>query len=97
MNEQLQLEIPPASHRHDPPTSKAAEHRANISGQALQVYTALRAHGPATMRELADKSGIDYYVCQRRISVLHNNNLAERTGSQENPDTGNHCSVWRAL
>lgn len=93
---QIDLTLPPASHRHDPETSKRAERRANISGQALQVYDALLRIGPCAMFELSERTGLDYFICQRRISVIEKNDLAERIGTTVNPTSGNKCCVWAA-
>lgn len=95
VSEQLPLSIPPASRRTNPDTSKQAEARAPISKQAQQLYAALQQYGPGTMHEIAAASGMDYYVCQKRISVLARNGLAVRIGEKRNPGTGNNCAVWR--
>ena len=87
---------PPASHRYDPETSHAAERVANIKGQALELYEALKRHGPATMRELSAITGVDYYTYQRRCSVLERNHLAIRCGTRTNPQTGQENQIWRA-
>ena len=70
------------THRGDPETSREAERKMVQSGaltrQAAQVLDAWKAHGPATSKQLAERSGLDYYLIQRRKSDL--SNLLVETG-----------------
>lgn len=66
------------SHRQDPETSKQAARRVQAAKQQEEVYQAYRVFAPCTARELADKSGIDYFVIQRRSKELRNAFLIER-------------------
>lgn len=94
---QQELILPPASHKNDPDTSKQAEKKAPIKGQALIVLNNLRSYQPCTMFELASWARLDYYMLQKRISVLEKNNLAVRDGTKKNPATNNQCQIWKAV
>jgi hypothetical protein len=89
----------PHSKRNDPHTSKEAEEKVNIPKQAAMVYTAFCGCAPCTMEELSRKSGIDYYICQRRISDLRRSGRAHRKkiGEKNGKDifeTRNGGAVW---
>lgn len=85
---------PPAVHHADPVTSYRGEKKANIKGQALTLYHLLREHGPCTMHELADATGFDYYVAQKRVSVLQKNAMAGVVRVRACRITGNDCQEW---
>ena len=91
------LFLPPAAHHADPVTSYRAEPKANIKGQALTLLRQLREHGPCTMKELSRDSGLDYYLCQKRISVLLANGLARVARIRACQITGNDCQEWTAV
>lgn len=46
-----------------------------IDSDRSRVFAAIKQYAPCTAKELADKSGIDYYTVQRRVSEI------ERQGS----------------
>jgi len=93
----LDLFQPPATHARDPISSWRAEPKANIKGQALTLLRLLREHGPCTMRELSKASGFDYYIAQKRISVLQVNGLARVVRVRACQVTGNDCQEWEAV
>ncbi len=70
--------FPPSTHgyfhKDDPPTSQAAAKEVVESGkltaQMLIVHQAFQEHGACTAMELSQKSMLDYYLIQRRISDL---------------------------
>lgn len=98
MSDQLSIDfLPPASHARDPISSFRAEPKANIKGQALTLLHLLREHGPATMRELSEATGFDYYVAQKRVSVLYANNLTKKPTIRPCHVTGNDCQCWTAI
>lgn len=72
----------------DPATSVEGAKRARgqIKGQCEALWRALRKQGRCTMRELADKSGLGYYLCQKRISVLERYGKAFRKEIGITPD-----------
>ena len=90
----LDLFTPPAVRRNDPISSWRAEKKANIKGQALTLLHLLREHCPCTMRELSRDSGMDYYLAQKRISVLLANGLAMVVRIRPCQITGNDCQEW---
>ena len=69
-----------------------------VQSQITQIYEALKKHPRLTARELSRASGIDYYIIQRRLSVLEKRGLAEVAG--ERPcrvsSTGIPARVWVA-
>lgn len=93
----LDLFLPPAVHRNDAISSWRAEKKANIKGQALTLLHLLREHCPCTMRELSQITGGDYYIFQRRISVLQANGLARVVRVRPCQITGNDCQEWSAI
>jgi hypothetical protein len=89
----------PHSRTKDPHTSKEAEAKVNIPKQARMVYAAFPRHAPCTMKELAQLADIDYYVCQRRISDIHNAGGANRReiGTKDGKplfETRDGAAVW---
>lgn len=77
---QIAIELPDiASHRSDPSTSDKAEESVKKSGkmhhQCEQVYRAIVDYPNCTAGELAKRSGIDYSIIQRRVSILAKNGL----------------------
>lgn len=90
----MNLSNSPTSHKNDPITSYKAADTANIKGQALQVYEALKRYPNRTARELSEASGIDYYIVQRRLSILRTNGLAKTIGERVCVFTNRECKVW---
>ena len=63
-------------------TDKANRERADI-------LRCLCLHGPQTARQVALKTGIEYYECQRRIS--------EVGGIEKTDEVRDGCRVWKAI
>jgi hypothetical protein len=81
-------------HSGDPETSRKAAERlvesGELSRQEGEVYAAILEHCPHdtfTARELADKSDLDYFMIQRRLSGI---NQIEHTGGRRNG-----YAVWK--
>lgn len=54
--------------------------RAGLAGRRLQVYWAWVAHGPATTRELAARSGLPLLTVRPRTTELVNTGLVRLDG-----------------
>lgn len=76
-------------HKHDPVTSRTAAHvlvkSGKLEGELKQIHEALKSCNakykrPVTCRELSVTSGIDYYLIQKRMSVLKRNGKAVDRG-----------------
>jgi hypothetical protein len=52
-------------------------------GLRAAVYEALRAHGPCTTRQLAERSGIDPFSVRPRVTELVQLGFAECVGAKE--------------
>lgn len=80
--------------RDDPQTSHAAAQELVASGalvgQRKQVHEALCRWPDRTPGELAQVSGLSYFLIQRRISLLERAGLAEVVGRRDGQ------RVWRA-
>lgn len=90
------------AHRRDPVTSKTSAHAiaksGRIDGECAQILDALKRFPLHTARELARDSGIDYYVIQKRLSVLERNGYAQRRGARvcTASGTGLEATQWEA-
>jgi len=82
----------------DPDTSKAAalaaaefagDHRAKILGS-------LMTQGPATIYELAARTGLDHVAVARRLPELEERGVARPTDATRKGPTGRACRVWEA-
>ena len=82
----------------DPDTSKAAalaaaefagDHRAKILGS-------LMTQGPATIYELAARTGLDHVAVARRLPELEERGVAMPTDATRKGPTGRACRVWEA-
>jgi len=75
----------------DPDTSKEAVNKTSIKGQCEDILNAIKSlNTPFTALDLADYSGIDYYIIQRRLSTLQRKGHIERTG-----EVRDKKGVWR--
>lgn len=75
---QLNLFDTPVAHRNDPLSSYEAgekNKRESNAKQQTQVYLAICDNEGCTARELSVKTGLDYYMIQRRVSQLINRDL----------------------
>jgi len=111
---------PLLAHTNDPQTSFVAAVKIVESGalsrQEQQVYAQIvlyeerirflknYKHNGATAKELANWSGLNYWVIQRRLSGLRNKDKIERLNSKgeiyveskgQKPMIRNGCCVWR--
>lgn len=83
----------PIARRSDPPTSQEAAERYTRTRRAsdkARVLAALREHSGVTSWELAERSGLDRYLCARRLPDLERDGTAEKCGRTESG------VVWRA-
>lgn len=94
------------SHTNDPITSYEAAERANLNDQEYEVYIAIQNYGGKdfTAKELSEKSGLNYWTIQRRLSGLRNKGKIKRVQYRENtsPETfvlhyskREGCCVWK--
>lgn len=82
----------------DPQTSKDAARKIVESGalnrQEDEVWRMLKGFDcdeGLTMRELSELSGLDYFMCQRRISGIFRKNKAKIVGEKDG------MRLWRAI
>ena len=94
---------PPLARKKDPASS---HHGANhvvssgkLEGQCKQIYDALKKYPLHTPRELAEKTGIDYFLIQKRLSVLYKRGKAARRGERvcTVSRTGLPATQWEAV
>lgn len=96
--EQFALALEPVrARRSDPETSQIAAGFARefAARHAAKIWCALKDDGPATIYELAERTGLDHVQIARRLSELQPV-LAEPTGETRVGPSGRPCRVWRA-
>lgn len=96
--EQFTLALEPArARRRDPETSQVAAGSARefSARHAAKIWCALRDEGPATIYELAQRTGLDHVQIARRLSEMQPWH-AEPTGESRAGPSGRPCRVWRA-
>ena len=96
---QLSIDLPfAATHRNDPSSSHEAESKVRKSDrmkhQCEQVFQAIKACPNCTAGELSDRSGIDYQIIQRRVSILERNGLIKRQGKRVCSVNHTSQTVW---
>lgn len=88
----------PATHRHDPESSHAAEREVTESGsradQQRQAAEAVRQYPGVTSRELARRSGVDRYVLGRRLPECETAGTVVRGSQVRDPDSGRLGVSW---
>lgn len=82
--------------RDDPATSRSAARRSRSFAQAHAdaILSALRSW-PATIHELAARTGIDAVAVARRMSELQRSGAAVPTNETRPSPSGSPCRVWR--
>ena len=94
------LDFSGRARRDDPATSHAAARRVGEFGHVHHavILTALEARGPATIYELAERTGLDHVAVARRMSELAGGvpgtGRVHRTGETRPGPTGRQCDVW---
>ena len=87
----------PASHRHDPDTSKQAERHMNTSGersrQQRQVYDLVCGHPNSTSEDLARHGILGYHQIARRMKELVTAGMVE-AGTTRRNRSGRMATVW---
>lgn len=100
-----QIDIFELHRKADPSTSREAAEkvRQKAESECVLIWRALRAAGRCNMKTLSEVSGINYFLLQKRISVLERKGKAERRQIGEN-DRGNPVyesldggALWRAI
>lgn len=83
--------------RSDPETSHeaAAKARDFAGGHYALIRLALIEHGPATIHEIAARTGLDVHQVARRTAEM-NGVMIERTSDKRPSPAGRGCYVWRA-
>ena len=90
---QLTLVLPfPATRRRDPATSHAAAAKAAAVAPSHRniIADCLREHGPLTVKQIAERTGLTQYAASKRLPELERLGLAEPTG-----EVIDGCRVWR--
>lgn len=94
---QLALSFDPVrARRRDPATSQEAASR--VSNFAAGHYAGIRCAlviGPATIYEIAARTGLDHVAVARRLSEMERAGIAEPTTETRPGPTGRQCRVWR--
>lgn len=101
---QLCLVLPmPRARRRDPHTSKIAALRATeFAEHHVDVIRAALKQGPATIYELAERTGLDHVAIARRMVEMQVTGMARvRRKADGSPETrqgksGRPCRVWEA-
>lgn len=100
-DEATAAETKPLVHRADPITSLMAARELVESGRLGQqlhaVLAALRAWSGSTSDELAEQSGIDRFVCARRLPDLARLGLAKKGPRRESRMTGRQGVTWEII
>jgi len=88
----------PATHKHDPETSHAAEREITASGRrACQQELVIRLveHLPGrTSRELADLTGCDRYIIARRLPECETAGKVRRGRQRPTAGGGRSAVTW---
>lgn len=94
---QLSFDDAPRSRSGDPASSHAAARRSRSFAQAHAdaIRNALRRDGPATIHDLAARTGIDAVAVARRMSELQRSGAAVPTNDTRPSPSGPPCRVWR--
>lgn len=85
----------PRARRTDPDTSKQAAER--VSNFAAGHYAGIRCAlviGPATIYEIAARTGLDHVAVARRLSEMQRAGIAAPTSETRPGPTGRQCRVW---
>lgn len=93
---QLALSFEPVrARRRDPFTSQLAASRVSnfAAGHYAGIRTALLI-GPATIYEIAARTGLDHVAVARRLSEMERAGIAAPTNETRPGPTGRQCRVW---
>jgi hypothetical protein len=94
------LPLPPIAADADPGTSHEAADELDGSGararQMAEVLKALRRHPGSTSRELGEASGLDRYLCARRLPDLRAAGLARQGPARACRVGGRAAVTWEA-
>ena len=91
MSHQLPIDFTARARASDPQTSRDAAARIDGESLAGKVLEELRAHGPGTSHELAERMGLPLVTVSPRMKPLETANLVERGGQRGGR------TVWRAI
>ena len=93
-----QFTFPPATHRTDPSTSHAAEHRITATGQRRthcdRVLSVVRRYPRMTAIELLPWLGLTEYQVRRRLTDLKNMHRIRIAGTRRCGVKGTTMSTW---
>ena len=96
MNDQFTFPI--ATHRNDPSTSRAAEHRITATGQRRthcdRVLSVVRRYPCMTAIELLPWLGLTEYQVRRRLTDLKNMHRIRIAGTRRCGVKGTTMSTW---
>lgn len=87
---QFALNFSALARRKDRDTAKEAAARTDGPSLAARVLEELRAHGPGTSHELAERLGLSLVTVSPRMAPL------ERAGHIEAAGTVNRRTLWKA-
>jgi predicted ArsR family transcriptional regulator len=88
----------PRARRRDPSTSKQAAFRAREfqATHAERVLASLKKHGPMTVDEIANLSGLNTQQINKRLPELQRIGAAAPTGHERPSASGRLERVWAA-
>ena len=86
---------PMASHRGADHIEKSGQLKSEIE----KIHDALKLHPLHTARELSHATKLNYYMIQKRLSVLELRGLARRCGERvcTKSKTGLRVTIWEAV
>jgi DNA-binding MarR family transcriptional regulator len=93
MNEQMALDFSARARRRDPETSQEAAGRVDSAALAMLVLTSLRAEGPATSHELAERLKRSLVTISPRMKPLETAGLVRRDGKREKRTVWKACEI----
>jgi DNA-binding MarR family transcriptional regulator len=84
--------------KSDPITSHASAAKAQpcAESEARDVLIALVHIGRGNSREIANGNSAFRFIAAKRLTILEERGLVERTGIERDPITNRECVVWRA-
>jgi predicted ArsR family transcriptional regulator len=95
VTQQLELDMRTRARSSDPETSHdaAARSRSFAQGHYQQICQAL-THGPQTIYEIADRTGLTHVQVARRTAEMNNVQIVRCDETRPSP-SGRACHLWR--
>lgn len=96
MAEQIAIDFTKRARGSDPETSHQAAARVVdfAHGHFALILGSLKVHGPQTIHELSEHTGLDHVAIARRTAELHDAGRIEPTGATRPSPKGRQCREW---